>query len=541
MRQTRVTIGTALAALLFLACQGAAAVAAQSVDVLIRGGEIVDGTGAPPTRADVAIRGGQVVAIGPNLQVDATSVINAHGKIVAPGFIDAHNHTPPQLAMPALHLNEPFIRQGVTTVVGGPDGEISPSDLRHLLDAYRRTGIGTNVAFYVGHNAIRTEVMGKNQDRAPTAQELERMRALVRQGMQAGMVGLSTGLMYSPGLFSETDEVVALAKEVAPFHGIYESHVRDPHRALLQSNWEAIEIGRQAGIPVDLTHLTTPGKQHRGLMKAVVEQIENARRDGTQVVADQYPYTGVATALLWSILNYPADLHLEPTRHEAIRQALRQPATLARIRRETLTGGASGFSLYKSSGPSSVLILVCPKCEQYEGKFVSDVAAENQTDGFDAVVSMLLNTPGDVVVSLGGFYEEDMQFLMKQPWTMIASDGAIATGEDHPHPRFTGAFPRVLGHYVRDLKLLRLEDAIRKMTSAPADFLGLKSRGRLATGAAADIVVFDPAVIIDRSTWRDPTAAPAGISDVIVNGVAVLKDGAMTGQAPGRYLRRGGG
>lgn len=513
----------------------------ERVDLLIRGGTVIDGTGAPGTRSDVAVKDGRVWAVGPGLLVLPHTVIDAHDKVVTPGFIDAHNHSPPQLAQPEHHLNETFIRQGVTTVVGGPDGEISPADLRRLLAEYRKTGVGSNVAFYVGHNAIRTEVMGQNQDRAPTTSELERMRALVRDGMQAGAVGFSTGLMYSPGLFSETDEIIALAKEAAPFHGIYESHVRDPHRALLQSNWEAIEIGRQARIPVDLTHLTTPGKNHRGLMKAVIEQIENARRNGIEVVADQYPYTGVATGPLDHLLNYPAELHLQAHSVEALKAALRDSTQRGEIRRETLTGGASGFSLYKSSGPSSILILVCPGCERYEGQFISDVAAEKQVDGFDAVVALLLSTQSDIIVSMGGFFEDDMQALMKKPWVMVASDGAIPTPNAiGPHPRYTGTFPRVLGHYVRELHLLTLADAVRKMTSAPADFLGLKGRGRLTVGAVADIVVFDPARIIDRSTWKKPLASPVGVSDVIVDGVEVLKDGTMTGNAPGRYLKRGG-
>jgi N-acyl-D-amino-acid deacylase len=532
-------LSVAVVGLTVLAAGASANNAAEPVDVLIQGGTVIDGTGAPRRRVDVAIKGERIWAMGSDLQVTPAAVIDAGGQIVAPGFIDAHNHSPPQLTTPGLHLNETFIRQGVTTVVGGPDGEISPGDLRQLLAAYRKTGVGTNVAFYIGHNSIRSEVMGKSQNRAPTAVELERMRALVRAGMAAGAVGFSTGLMYSPGLFSETDEVVALAREVAPFHGIYESHVRDPHRALLQSDWEAIEIGRQAGIPVDLTHLTTPGRNNRGLMNAVIALIENARHDGMEVVADQYPYTGVAVATLQEVLRYPQEIHL-PHAAGPVKAALRDPAKLALIRRETSSGGTSGFSYYKSSGPASIQILVCPHCEQYEGKFISEVAAEKQVDGFTAVVDLLLASEDDIVVSLGGFFEEDVQVLMKQPWTMIASDGAIPRAQDRSHPRYTGTFPRVLGHYVRDLHLLTLEDAIRKMTAAPADFLGLTGRGRLEVGAAADIVVFDPQTIADRSTWKNPSTASVGVSAVLVNGVRVLSGGSMTGHAPGRYLERGG-
>jgi len=243
---------------------------------------------------------------------------------------------------------------------------------------------------------------------------------------------------------------------------------------------------------------------------------------------------------LQDVLRYPQDLRVPAHAIEKAREVLRDPATLARIRRETLSGGDSGFSLYKSSGPASILILVCPGCEAYEGKFISEVAAEKQVDGFETVVDLLLHIHGDIVVSMGGFFEEDVRALMKQSWTMIASDGAIPVAGERAHPRFTGTFPRVLGVYVRELHWLTLEDAIRKMTSAPATFLGLEGRGRLEPGMAADIVVFDPRIIADRSTWKSPDVASVGVSDVLVNGVAVLANGSMTGRAPGRYLQRGG-
>jgi len=520
----------------------------EPVDWLIRGGTVIDGTGAPRRRADIAIKDDHIVALGTDLEVTPARTFDATGLILAPGFIDAHNHSGPVLGKPAratepdIHLNERYIRQGVTTVVGGPDGETSPNDLRRLLQSYRAEGVGTNVAYYVGHNSIRNEVMGANQDRAPSPAELERMRALVREGMQAGMVGLSTGLMYSPGLYSETDEVIALAKEVAPFHGIYESHVRDPHRALLQSNWEAIEVGRQAGIPVDLTHLTTPGRSHRGLMKAVIQQIETARQEGIQVVSDQYPYNAVAVMQLWATLNYPAPL-LQQGR-EAIRAALKDPRQRADIERATLSGGDSGFSQYKASGATSILVMVCPGCESLQGKFISEIASARAVDGFTAIADLLANSSRDIIVSAGGFFEEDVHSLMRQSWSMIASDGLPESRPLHlfsaDHPRSTGTFPRVLGVYVRELRLLTLEDAVRKMTAAPADFLGLQGRGRLESGAAADIVVFDANTVGDRSTWQKPLEPPVGISDVMVNGEWVLRDSAMTGKAPGRYLHRGG-
>lgn len=508
---------------------------------MIVGGLVVDGTGSPRRQLDVVVKDGVIAALGTGPDRTAKAVIDATGMIVSPGFIDAHNHSVPQAIEPPLHLDETFIRQGVTTIVGGPDGEFSPNMMRQLLAAYGGNGLGPNVALYVGHNGIRTEVMGHAQDRAPTSRELSEMRMRVREGMQIGAVGFSTGLMYSPGLFSALDEVVAMAKEAASFGGIYESHVRDPHRALLQSNWEAIEIARQAGLPLSLTHLTTPGMHHRGLMKEVIRQINAARNEGVEVVADQYPYHAVAVAPLHAILKYPADLGVRSL--QDAKAALSEPQRREMIRRETLTGGAEGYSGFKSSGASSVLILVCPGRERCEDRFLAELAAESQQDGFDTAVELILDVEGEITVSLGGFYEEDVRLLMAQPWTMIASDGAIPGQRSfpHAHPRYTCTFPRVLGYYVRELRLLTLEDAIRKMTSAPADFLGLEGRGRVRVGDSADLVIFDADSVAGPSTWKSPLTPPRGISAVVVNGVPVLQDGCITGETPGRFLKRGGG
>jgi N-acyl-D-amino-acid deacylase len=518
------------------------AVAADSrVDVLIRNGLVVDGTGSPPRVADVAVRGDRIVDVGEHLKARATQVVDARFLAIAPGFIDAHNHSQGALDSAQGHLNEGFLRQGVTTVVLGPDGEFAPTAIESLLKAFRARGVGTNVAFYVGHNGVRTEVLGSEQNHAPSAAELARMEALVRRGMQLGAVGLSTGLMYSPGLFSTTDEVVALARQVKPFDGIYETHVRDPNKALLQSDWEAIDIARQAAVPVDLTHLTNPGKNNRGLMRAVIDLVENARHEGINVVADQYPYAAIATIQLWGVLNYPPDLALES--REAIRVALRDPVQLARIRAETLSGGRSGFSQYNASGPDSILVLSCPDLPAYEGRFISDIAAERGVDGFDVIAFLLERTHADIVVSLGGFYEEDMRSLMVRPWVMIASDGVVgAVGHaldfSSDHPRATGTFTRVLGKYVREEHVLTLEEAVRKATSAPADFLGLPERGKIAPGYIADLTLFDPGKVSDRSTWKEPREFAVGIDSVLVNGRFALRHGVLTGVAAGAFVRR---
>jgi N-acyl-D-amino-acid deacylase len=513
----------------------------QEVDLLIRHATVIDGTGARGQIADVAVRGPRIVAISNNLRFSGRNVIDANGLVLVPGFIDLHNHSEEAIASRKGHLNEGFIRQGVTTIVGGPDGSRSPAQIAELIGQYRINGVTTNVAFYVGHNAIRLEVMGPDQRRAPTAAELKRMEHLVREGMELGAIGFSSGLMYYPGIYSKADEVIELAKEAKPFGGLYDTHVRDPHEHLLESNAEAIEIGRRAGIPVKLTHLTTPGLLHRGEMREVVKQINDARALGMNVVSDQYPYTAVATATLFRVLVFRPSLQVR-TVEDAL-AALKNPDKLAVIRRDTVEGPPSGISFYRTAGPAHFKVLWCSDCRTYEGKFISQIADEMKRDPFEAIVSMLLQYQSKVVISIGGFFEEDLQYLMPQPWNMIGSDGQAITDSGPgpfgwPHPRFTGTYPRVLGHYVRDLKLLRMEDAVRKMTSLPADFAGLSNRGRIEVGKVADLVLFDPKTINDRSTWESPLTLPTGVVDVFVNGTAVLLDRKMTGATPGVFVRK---
>jgi N-acyl-D-amino-acid deacylase len=513
----------------------------RQVDLLIRNVTVIDGNGTKGTVADVAVRGSRIVAVEKNARVSARKVIDATGLVLSPGFIDLHNHSEEAIAKPAEHLNEGFIRQGVTTIVGGPDGSRSPTEIRDLVAKYKSNEVATNVAFYVGHNAIRLEVMGSEQHRAPTAEEMQRMKQLVREGMDLGAIGFSSGLMYYPGIYSTTDEVAELAKEVKPYGGMYDTHVRDPHEHLLDSNAEAIEIGRRAGVPVKLTHLTTPGLLHRGEMHDIVKQIEQARAEGINVVSDQYPYTGVAVATLFRTLVFDASLKVQ-TPEDAL-AALKDPEKLARIRKDTIEGPQVGISVYRTAGPNHFEIVACPVCRPYEGKFISQIAAEMHLDPFDAIVALLLQYREKVIISIGGFFEEDLQYLMPQPWNMICSDGNAVTSPSvnkfsWPHPRYTGTYPRVLGRYVRELKRLTLENAIRKMTSMPADFAGFPDRGRVEVGKVADLVLFDPNTIADRSTWESPLTFPTGVIDVFVNGAAVLLNGKMTGVTPGVYVRK---
>jgi N-acyl-D-aspartate/D-glutamate deacylase len=505
-------------------------------DVLMLGGTVVDGTGRPAAVADVGIRGDRIARIGAIGQAPARTTIDATGLVVAPGFVDTHNHSERAIADPARRLNEAFVRQGVTTIVGGSDGSASPSDIRALVDAYERQGIGTNVAFHVGHNAVRREAMGDARLPAGPA-DIERMEGLVREGMELGALGLSTGLMYEPGMFASTDEVIALAKVVQPFGGIYDSHVRNPAHDLIGSDREAIEIGEQALVPVKIAHEKAVGLENAGLIADVIELVEAARRRGLNVVTDQYPYDGAATSTLDKIIVVPPAVAAAPGFE--LRAALRNPATRRALQAASEQGIDGGFAWLKATGYSHMRITACRDWPELVGRHLSELAEARGLTGFDLVADLVTRATSPVGITLGAIAEADVRELLVQPWNMVASDGAYADA-DTPggHPRSTGTFPRVLGRYVRDEGLLTLEEAIRKMTSFPADFVGLQDRGRVAVDKAADLTLFDPRLIADRSTWAEPNLMAEGVRHVLVNGILVLEDGRMTGAAPGRHLER---
>jgi N-acyl-D-amino-acid deacylase len=509
----------------------------EEYDIVIHGGSLVDGTGTRARPADVAVRAGRVVVVGDLGDVRARESIDATGLVVAPGFIDIHNHSDREIGEPEKRLNEGFLRQGVTTIVGGPDGGLSPSGLGELLAAFETNGTGTNFAFYIGHNGIRREVLGEDYRRAPTAAEVGQMRALVREGMEMGAVGLSSGLMYEPGMFSQTDEVIALAREVQPFGGVYDSHVRDPVHRLVESDQEAIAIGEGAGIPVNIAHEKAVGLHNEGKIRDVVVLVEAARARGVTVTTDQYPYDGAATSTLERIVVIPHAMRDAPDFD--LRRALRDPALRARLRQTSENGIDDGFAWLKAVGYNSMRITSSHDYPELVGEYLSELAGGRGVDPFDLVSELILGADSAVAITLGAIRESDVRELMRQPWNMIASDGGWSDGSDarSGHPRSAGTFPRVLGLYVREERVLSLEDAVRKMTSLPAQHLGLADRGRIAEGMAADIVVFDPRTIIDRSTWEFPQRFADGVVHLLVNGVPVLRDGQITGEVPGAFLR----
>lgn len=515
---------------------------APGYDIIIRSGTVIDGFGGEGFVADIGIAGGKISLVGDSAGATAATILDASGLIVAPGFIDPHSHADLSIDDRENRSLINLVVQGVTTIVGGPDGWYPPAAIRKFRDNFGGGGLGTNIAFYVGHNGIRRQVMGGAKG-APSAEELTAMKALVREGMELGALGLSTGLMYEPGLFSTTDEVVALAREVAPFDGIYDSHVRNPVKAFVASHAEAIEIGRRAGIPVKLGHLKAVALRNRGAIREVIAMVEKARSEGHEVVSDQYPYDGAATARLSDLIIIPGEDGApgKGVGLAEIRRMLGDPEQRARLKVSSENGIDGGFAWLKATGYDAIRIVSTPDRPELIGKYLIALAEERGVDPFDALADLIAELDDTSIVTLGAIAEEDVRMLMVQPWNMIGSDGAHVANTAFPaHPRSTGTFPRVLGHYVREVGLLSLAEAIRRMTVLPADFLRLYDRGRIAAGKAADIVVFDAARIAARSTWEQPHLLSTGVIHVIVNGVLVLRDEELTGNLPGEFVERQG-
>jgi len=370
--------------------------------------------------------------------------------------------------------------------------------------------------------------------------------------MELGAFGISTGLMYEPGMFSETAEVIALAMEAAEYGGVYDSHVRNPVHDFVGSDREVVEIAEAAGLPGKIGHLKAVGLHNEGVIADIVELVEVARERGVVIVSDQYPYDGAATANLTGIVVAPPGLDGLDAFREMQRQgrteegmaqlkaALADPGARARLKEASENGVDGGFAWLRATGYTSMRITSSSDYPQLVGAYLSEIAEQRDQDPFDAVAELIIGSSQPVNLTLGAIKEHDVRRLMRQPWNMIASDGGYADGSDAStgHPRSAGTFPRLLGHYARDEGVLSLQEAVRKITSLPADFHGIDDRGRLSAGMRADIAIFDPATIIDRSDWDYPQRFADGVVHVLVNGVPVLRDGAMTGAAPGEVVKR---
>jgi dihydroorotase/N-acyl-D-amino-acid deacylase len=506
-------------------------------DLVVRGGRIVDGTGNPSFSADVAIAGDVIVAIAPALQPGSARVIDARGQIVAPGFIDVHSHSEERqdkqdiVGNPAAENN---IRQGVTTVFASPDGGGSVQVAAYLAKVdIARPAI--NVGTFIGHGSVRGAVIGQ-VNRVATADELDRMRSLVRQGMRDGAFGLSTGLFYVPGNYAPLDEVVELARVAGEFGGIHQSHMRDEAAGVVNSVRDTIAIGERGGLPTQVTHHKIIGKSNWGKSVDTLRLIDEARLRGVDATLDQYPYTASSTSIQGGLVPQWAQeggrtRMLERFKDETSRQKILLEVAKAI---ETDRGGGD---------PANVVLAACPWDPTLAGKSLAQVLKDR---GRPVAIDQAADLVAEIVEKGGcsaiyhAISEDDLVRIMKHPATMIASDaspGIPTFGKDVPHPRAYGTFARVLGVYVREKHALTLEDAVRKMSSFPASRMGLRDRGLLRPGMKADVVVFDAATIADRATFEKPHQYAEGVSAVIVNGHVTFAAGQMTGERGGRALR----
>lgn len=504
--------------------------------VILEGGQVYDGTGQPPVVADVGLQGDRIAAIGDLRQARAALRLDVRGLVVAPGFIDIHSHAvasqPERSGVFRQPLAENYIRQGVTTVLGGADG-FSPLPVEVFLARYDVVPAAVNVGLFVGHNSVRRAVMG-NANRAPTPEELEQMKALVAQAMEAGAWGLSAGLRYVPGAYAATEEVIALAQVAAQYGGIYIPHMRDEGLRVLESLEETFRIGWEGGLPVQITHAKVSGRRMWGKSTAFLARVDAALQQGLDVSMDQYPYTAGSTQIgvllpEWALAGDSA----------AVLARLQDAATRRRIREAVIQNLMDDLG---GGDPRRVVLAFCRWDTTLNGKSLAHVLQkQGRPVTFEEAAELVLE-----IQERGGcqgifhvMHEEDVVRILQHPRTMICSDGGIPDpGVGVPHPRNYGAFARVLARYVREQQLLTLEEAIYKMSGLPAWRLGLQDRGVLRVGAYADVVVLDLARIQDRATYEQPHQYAEGVVHVFVNGQAVLLNGQMTGLRPGRALRK---
>lgn len=517
-----------IAALAALAPDGAAA-QAEPYDLVLRNGRIVDGTGNPWYRGDVAIRGDLIVRIGPVIEEPAARVVDVEGQVIAPGFIDLHSHG--DRGIFEVPTADNYIRQGVTSFICCPDGG-SALPLAPFLDSLARTPRTVNVGSMVGQGSIRSAVVGQENRRA-TAEEIERMKAMVEQAMRDGAFGLSTGLFYVPGTFTPTEEVIELARAAGRMGGYHISHMRDEASRVLESVRETIRIGEEGGLPTQVTHHKVIGKPYWGASEETLAEIDRARAGGVDATVDQYPYTASSTSIQAALL--PAWALEGGLR--AAQARLADPAARARARAES----ARIIELERGGGDLERVVLArCSWDPSLDGKTLGDVTRLRglpPTLEGGAEAAIWLTEQGGCQGVFHAIGEEDLKRILVHPATMIASDGdVIVFGRGQPHPRSYGTWARVLGEYVREQGVLPLEEAVRKMTSYPAQRAGITDRGLLRPGMKADVAVFDPGTVRDAATFERPHQYAEGFSLVVVNGEIVLEGDRVTDARPGRVL-----
>ena len=555
-------LATILAAVLGAQAQGGPP--ALTFDLVIAHGRIVDGTGSPWYSGDVGIRGGRIAAIGNLDNSPRKRTIDAQGKVVAPGFIDMLGQSELTILVdPRLPSK---IYQGITTEITGEGNSAAPlndtmlaaaragyehyhlapnwKNFRQYFARVEKQGMGINLASYVGATSVRRMVLG-DADVQPTAAQLEQMKVLVRDAMRDGAVGLSTALQYAPAPYAKTPELIALASVAAQFGGIYATHMRSEGDQVLESIDEAARIGREAHIPVEIWHLKAAGKTNWGKMPQLVARLDQARASGVDISANTYAYTAWFNTF---------SAFVPPWAHDGgdakLVERLKDPAVRARIRKDMLTAGKdSAGEVWDNEwqevpGPEGIQIAVVqnPELLPLQGKRLSDVAALWKEDPIDALCDLLIKDKAFTSVAVFGMSEPDVLLALKQPWVSIDNDSSGTSpdgllGQEHPHPRAYGTFPRILRKYVREENQLSLPDAIRKFSALPAQRLRLTDRGVLKQNMWADVVVFDPEKITDRATFENPNQFSEGMEYVLVNGVPVIDEGKMTGALPGKVLR----
>ncbi len=526
-------------------------------DYLIQNGTVVDGTGAPGFKADVAVKDGKIVRIASSISGRAKKVIDAGGQVVSPGFIDMLSWACGPILYDGTVPN--VIQQGITTAIFGEGWSMGPvnanvvKEMQHWWQDYHLTydwqtlhdylrlveekGTAVNVASYVGATTLRIYVIGF-EDRAPTPQEMEKMKALLRQEMEKGALGVASSLVYAPAFYASTEELIELAKVAAEYNGVYASHIRSEGSDLLEAVKEFISICRAANIRGELYHLKAAGRENWAKLDSALQLLEQARAQGVQVFADIYPYTAGATGLRAMIPPWAKE-----GGDSMMVERLKNPALRRKIKKQILTQNSGWENFYRLSGGGSGILFsyLSPQNKQFQGMRLSEYAQKVNKDEIDALFDLLIDQKGYG----GGIYflmsEENVEKKMRVPWISFCTDEDAYRPEglmshSHPHPRAYGTFPRVLGHYVREKGVLTLEQAIHKMSGLPAQVLGLKDRGVLKEGMAADIVIFSPQKIKDRATYVRPHQFPEGISWVMVNGQVVVDHGKVTGVKSGRAL-----
>jgi N-acyl-D-amino-acid deacylase len=531
---------------------------APSYDLLIQGGMIYDGSGGAPFKGDVGIRGDRIAYVGPRTSANAQRSVDANGMAVSPGFINMLSWATESLLVDPLAQSD--LRQGVTLEVMGEGWSMGPlndemkklavqqqgdikypigwTTLGEYLSFVERKGTALNVASFVGATTVRQHELGDN-DVDPNPEQLGRMRALVRQAMEEGAMGVGSSMIYPPASFAETDELVALTTEAGRCGGMYISHMRSEGDRLLESIDELIEISRRSGAPAEIYHLKQAGRANWGKLDQAIAKVEAARAAGLRITANMYTYTAGGTGVAASMPPWVQDGGVD-----AMLKRLKDPAIVKRVKREMVKPGTNWENLYFHAGPDGILLasLVEPSLKPLIGKTIAQVAKERGTTPEQVVIDLVVADKGRSGALYFLMSEDNVRRISGIPWVSLGSDAEAAAPEgvflkSSTHPRAYGNFARFLGKYVRDQKTTTLADAIRRLTALPASNLGLRDRGRLAPGMAADVVVFDPATIADHATYEQPAQFATGVRDVFINGIQVLNGGTPTGGTPGRFIR----